>query len=36
MSEFNSIESADLTYYQKSPDVILIEQKIIMKIANRD
>ena len=27
MSEFNSIESADLTYYQKSPDVILNRAK---------
>ena len=27
MSEFNSIECADLTYYQKSPDVILNRAK---------
>ena len=33
MSECNSVE---LTFYQKNRDVILIEQKIIMKIINKD
>ena len=35
MSECNSVESADLTYYQRNRDMIL-EQNIIIKMIKRD